>query len=465
MKKLILENFRCLVARQEVPIKPLTLLVGENSTGKTSFLAAVRLANDLGMGRSNLDFNEEPFELGSFEQIAFHGAGRRKRASSFTIGYVGATLSRTPRKLAKDSTLLATFEKGTKGSQPALMELVLDCDPYCISTSMRTDKERPEQKRIFVRVKTPSGEFEGHSGSFVHRVEYRFLPPPEIIEVRRAAFLPAYRSFFGALIEAFFDMSSDSKRPKLKPGAPPEKELNAIMSLAYPEGLSARPLASPPIRSVPLPLYDLVREPFQRTGTHAVPILAELKATAPAEARKLMADLARFGRDCSLFQGIDVKPLGGKDAGTVRLTVKIAGRSMNFKDVGYGVSQVLPILVDALGGRKDQTYLLQQPEVHLHPRAIAELGTLFGLLAKRDKKTFIVETHSDFIVDRIRTEIRRKKKGFVRAKDVAILYFERENGEVRIHPITIDNDGNLVGVPPGYRQFFLDEERHLLGLE
>ena len=47
MDTLILEDFRCFSGRHEVPIRPLTLLVGENSTGKTSFLAAVRAAHDL----------------------------------------------------------------------------------------------------------------------------------------------------------------------------------------------------------------------------------------------------------------------------------------------------------------------------------------------------------------------------------------------------------------------------------
>ena len=46
---------------------------------------------------------------------------------------------------------------------------------------------------------------------------------------------------------------------------------------------------------------------------------------------------------------------------------------------------------------------------------------------------------------------------------MAILYFERAGGVAQIHTIEIDDFGNLIGVPPGYRQFFLEEERRLLG--
>lgn len=47
--------------------------------------------------------------------------------------------------------------------------------------------------------------------------------------------------------------------------------------------------------------------------------------------------------------------------------------------------------------------------------------------------------------------------------DVQILYFERQNGKVKVHPIEIDENGNLESVPKGYRSFFLEEERRFLG--
>ena len=86
MDKLILEHFRCFDARQEVPLAPLTVLVGENSSGKSSFLAAVRIAWDIARGRGTANFNEDPFRLGAYEQIATYRGGKAGRAKSFTIG-------------------------------------------------------------------------------------------------------------------------------------------------------------------------------------------------------------------------------------------------------------------------------------------------------------------------------------------------------------------------------------------
>jgi predicted ATPase len=84
--ELILENARCFHSRQQCAIRPLTLLVGENSTGKSTFLALMRIASDMIAGYKRLDFNEEPFQLGAYDQIATFRGGRAGRAKSFLIG-------------------------------------------------------------------------------------------------------------------------------------------------------------------------------------------------------------------------------------------------------------------------------------------------------------------------------------------------------------------------------------------
>ncbi len=73
----------------------------------------------------------------------------------------------------------------------------------------------------------------------------------------------------------------------------------------------------------------------------------------------------------------------------------------------------------------------------------------------------MIETHSDYLNDRVRIDVRDKKN--IRREDVVILYFERDkekhkNG-VKIFPIFLDELGNLIDAPPTYRQFFLEESR------
>ena len=85
MDKLILENVRCFRGRHEIPLAPLTLIVGENSTGKSTLLAAARLAWELESGSLRLDFNEDPFDWGAYDQIAHFAGGRAGRVRAFSL--------------------------------------------------------------------------------------------------------------------------------------------------------------------------------------------------------------------------------------------------------------------------------------------------------------------------------------------------------------------------------------------
>ena len=82
-------------------------------------------------------------------------------------------------------------------------------------------------------------------------------------------------------------------------------------------------------------------------------------------------------------------------------------------------------------------------------------------MAVNDGDRFIVETHSDYMIDRIRIEI---MNGNIKPNDVALNYLEaNRSGKVTVNNIRFDEDANLVNVPNGYRKFFLDESDNLLG--
>ena len=86
MDEITLKNFRCFREEQTARLAPLTLLVGENSTGKTSFMAMIRALWDVAYRLTDPDFKEEPYDLGSFDEIAHHRGGRGGRAETFEAG-------------------------------------------------------------------------------------------------------------------------------------------------------------------------------------------------------------------------------------------------------------------------------------------------------------------------------------------------------------------------------------------
>ena len=111
-----LHNFRCFRDRQTARVRPLTLLVGDNSTGKTSFLAAVRAIWDAVYQQTEPDFRASPYDLGAFREIVFSEGGI-KDGESFEIGFSG--LYHRRRKVDAD----ITFESRAAVPFPAITSL------------------------------------------------------------------------------------------------------------------------------------------------------------------------------------------------------------------------------------------------------------------------------------------------------------------------------------------------------
>ena len=203
-------------------------------------------------------------------------------------------------------------------------------------------------------------------------------------------------------------------------------------------------LAGAPIRSSPLRTYEPRRLMQDPQGVSIPAFLANMHARNPDEWQKMKSNLEEFGRTSGLFDEIFIRRLGRNEFEPFQMEVRKGskrrkGARHNLIDVGYGVSQVLPLLVDLLEPSGSSLFLLQQPEVHLHPSAQATLGSLFCETAASGRQ-LIVETHSDYILDRILLDIRDKRSD-LEPDDVSILYFERDDLSVTIHSIRIDDEG------------------------
>jgi len=123
---------------------------------------------------------------------------------------------------------------------------------------------------------------------------------------------------------------------------------------------------------------------------------------------------------------------------------------VNIMDVGQGMNQALPLVVRAnVADRPDSIIVLEQPELHLHPAAHGDLAELFAKSAKENNQTFIIETHSENIILRLRKLIVENDFGFT--KDDLIIYWI-EDAELKgkeLREITVDEEGILSDWPEG----------------
>lgn len=223
----------------------------------------------------------------------------------------------------------------------------------------------------------------------------------------------------------------------------------------------AQTFAFAPIRTRPKRTYDELSEDYSPEGDHVPKLLARLLNEEPQSepASRVQEALVTFGQESGLFRDVEVKKLGKGTDDPFQVQVGVGGPKVNLMDVGYGVSQALPVIVQSVLRRQPSLLLIQQPEVHLHPRAQAALGTFFAELAATGKDTLLIETHSDYLIDRVRQEV---AKGILDPSKVLILFFHKSRIETTVYPIRLDRLGNVENAPDHYRDFFLEEELKLL---
>jgi hypothetical protein len=441
---LALRNFRCFQDTTELPLNPLTLLIGENSTGKTSFLAAIRLAWDVAFSGAQLNFNEEPFLLGAYDQIAHYRGGRAGRAATFDVASAVAVRAPRHEQSAPSARVPLKFNTTFRqaGSHPVIQQQSVEYGGFTLTADFDTDGGIP---RVQLSSSARTIDLPLKQGTRT----YRFTPESPM-EWGFLAFL------FGRLAEA--REAGSSIKPDLT-----DIELSIIEDIGrHTRTVRTRPIALAPVRTRPLRTYNPVSAAPLPEGAHIPMVLAKTYFEDLDRWTALREALHQFGVESGLFDEVDIKSLGRSESEPFQLRIKIEGPPANLVDVGYGVSQVLPILVDSILADRGDTYLLQQPEVHLHPRAQAALGSFLVRMTVEQGKRFVVETHSDYLIDRVRTDIRDVKRA--KPDDVSMLFFRRSGIQVDVHAMRLDETGNLINVPADYREFFLDEERRLLGV-
>jgi len=131
---------------------------------------------------------------------------------------------------------------------------------------------------------------------------------------------------------------------------------------------------------------------------------------------------------------------------------------VNLADIGFGASQLLPIIVEGFMRKKGSLLLIEQPEIHLHPRLQAMLADLFIDIVN-DGKQVIVETHSEHILLRLQRRVAENKLSY---KDIAIYYFEPSEEGTKIMHVEMNEDGTLKTWPEGFFEEDLEESYLLL---
>jgi predicted ATPase len=428
----------------------MNFFVGENSTGKSSILSLIKIITKIYFW-FDFEFKTDEVNLGHAQDIISVSATDK---SYFRIGYLNKSIKQKNGLLGRSFFLSFKNKNGT----PELQTITLILD-----------------NGVVVHIKL--------TGSSILFKLDKNLPPSKVdkiedldsaIDVFRtlSSFHKDGKGYSTAKTDDKIDFKKD---PRLAITFALEqisnKNTDKSFASMYFDLIYHRttPIWLAPIRSKPKRTYDEPINEFSAEGEHTPYLLSSIVGSI--KTKDIQVSIEKTAHNSGLFKKIELKRYGRSKNSPFELDVILDEQPLSIVNVGYGVSQSLPIVAEILSREQNSSFIIQQPEVHLHPKAQAEIGSLLYSSVENQGQTFFVETHSDYMIDRYRLDKFRafKSKGEdTKGNNLSnsqILFFERHSGKNTVHPISINEMGEIsTSQPNAYREFFINEQMELLGL-
>lgn len=425
MKYLYIDNFRGFKDTL-IPLKDVNFLVGENSTGKTSILELLNLlsSNEFWF---NQDFTSVETRFSNYKDIVSISSENKKY---FKFGFINSDFNKEKSMRA----FLLTFVE--KEGLPIIQS-------YKFINKENQISIKYSEKKIHYKI-TLLKDYKNDSG-FINKIFNVWIKNKDENEYK-VLNIPFQLGENLVLLPSVIDDLL------LKGNIVFGKKLNFPFFIDNIVWLG-------PIRSKPKKIYDDYKLEIDSEGKHVPFLIRKIFEKKPNKI--LIESIKRFGENSELFESISITNFGSNSTSPFELDIIINKNSINIYNTGYGISQTLPIFIESILRPKNSWFAIQQPEIHLHPKAQAALGNLFYELAIIENKKFLIETHSDYIIDRFRQNYNLKGK----KPDAQILYFERNELGNNVYPLEIDEKGNIQeDQPQSYRDFFIKEQMKILGL-
>lgn len=416
MKTIYVDNFRSF-SDTYIPLENVNFLIGENSTGKTSLLSLIYLISDARFWFG--DFGNNEVDLGYFSDIVNIDSKKRY----FWIGWFDEKNASFIKYI--DDENIPTIAEAKFFSKDGILEVVIE-------------KEVIKYRNICKDIIYTHKNF--NYKDYLHKLKsldekWETLKSDSIR--KRQGKVP-----FAVILNLVENKIAKETKKRWSMGM-------IIDDFLYDSNWIA------PIRAKAKKTYDSYRVKHSAEGDH-IPYRINniLSNTASEYAITLLDKVKDFGKNSGLFELIITERYGKENTSPFALKIKSHGLTLNILNVGYGVSQIIPIIFEVLSGGKNSWFSIQQPEVHLHPKAQAALGDFFYSAAV-ENKNFIIETHSDYIIDRFRNNIKNNPQKI----KSQILFFEKKGSKNCVSVISIDKNGRYSkDQPDSFKEFFICEE-------
>lgn len=445
LTSLHIKHFKAWKDTRSIRLAPLTVIFGANSAGKSSLghLLLALKQTTLSADRKrplHLGDDNSLIDLGTFvECLHNHDL---QNALEFELGWkipgkdLEARDPLTKNKFSGDELTLSVKLSANDKEQPTVDKLTYQLLDHGTS-QLTVDYRRDEKGKL---------EISSNEYKFVRNTG-RSWPLDEPDKFYRISDQSRAR-FQNAEFLSDFALST-------------EAALNSIYYLG-------------PLRDHPKRIYSWSGETIESVGQKGELTIAAILA-ASAQERMLNRGhrqrltrfdefIAKWLKDLGIIESFAVKPVAeGRKEYEVLVKTHVSASEVKITDVGFGVSQVLPALVQAFYCPPNSTIWMEQPEIHLHPQVQAELADVFisATQARENGKErhvqLIVESHSEHFLNRLQLRV---AEGVVAPEDVAVYFCRRAGATTELEPLRLNMFGEIENWP---ENFFGDEMADIAG--
>ncbi len=511
ISSITIENFKGIGEKVTIPLKPITLLFGANSAGKSTVLQAMQVIYELLKNQRKFYANGE--SLGSFFDLVHNHDLHQKIKIGFNfqldddgiglddVGYVesfsvecelGASWLQADAQIYYEDMLFCTTSVGDHD----ILNVVLETNHPLIKSfckihgdgffdDLHYDADETETDDSPMSIFFVLGAAE-EDGSFAGGDYPHLLGKDNMSSVDEEIILPFLQEYaLRPILLLLAELNKLRHVGPIREIPAPGLDLGQIEETNWFNGLAAWKIGLNELKwhspdSELDPDEDQSSEYFVRTVNGldwfeyklAIQGQAGFKLSPEIYNSVQKHGLSEEERSEQLLQGLQEVYGDAWHHTALRdalvLCHKRSGVIVEPSAVGTGISQVFPVITAAIA-EKAQLVAVEQPELHIHPRMQCELGDVFITQLKRyPERTFLLETHSEHLILRLLRRIRETSEGSLDDKtlslspdDVGVLYVGESDDGVRIQELRIGDDGQFLDEWPG--GFFEEDFDEIVG--
>ena len=427
-----IRNFKSWRDTGAVRLAPITVLFGNNSAGKSSiiqFLLMLKQTVESPDRRRVLHPGDEhtPVDLGTFRDLVYDHEETRRVAFEVQWTLPEPLFFLDPRTRAKYSGEDLRFQ-ASLGTDPKTSQVFVESLQYTLGS------EDDRGLRVGMAPAKQGYKLTPHGYKLVRNPGRAWQPPPP---VRFYGFPDEVFSYYqNADFLASFTLSL-------------ERQFRGLQYLG-------------PLRNRAKRAYTWAGEVPEHVGWSGERAVEALLAAKDREisrgfkkrALRFPALVAAWLKQMGLLDSFVARSIA-EHRKEYEVVVKTKGskEEVNLTDVGFGISQILPVIVSCFYAAPHTTVLMEQPELHLHPAVQSEMADLFveAIHARQRGEDrgmqFIIESHSEHFLHRLQRRVAEER---LRQDEVALYFCENGIEGSELKPLDVDLYGNIANWPAGF---------------